>query len=74
MTVTLVEVAVDHDSSVLPPLPLIVLRGRDSDLLPSKARAGMNSGACLGKGESVDPAWPESELVMDNWYRMRLGG
>jgi hypothetical protein len=52
--VTLVEVAVDHDSSGL--LPLIMLRGRDSDLLPAKACAGKSSGACLGKSESVDPA------------------
>ena len=66
MTVTLVEVAVDHDSSVLVTLPLIMLRGRDSDLLSAKACPGINSGACLGKGESVDPVWPDSELVMDH--------
>ena len=73
MTVILVEVAVDHFSSVLLPVPLIMLRGRDSDLLPAKACAGITSGACLGKGDSVDPAWPDSELVMDHWYRMRFG-
>ena len=72
--VILVEVAVDHGSSVLLPLPLVVLRGRDSDLLPVSACAGINNGPCLGKSEPVDPVLPDSELVMDHWYRMRFGG
>jgi hypothetical protein len=52
--VTLVEVAVDHDSSALP--PLIVLRGRDSGLPPAMACAAVYSGGCLGKDESAGPA------------------
>jgi hypothetical protein len=65
--VTLVEVAVDHDPSPFPP-------GRDSDFLPSNACAGINSGAGLTKGESVEPVLPDNELVIDHWYRKRFGG
>ena len=53
MIVTFDEVAVDHDSLAL--LPLVMLRGRDSDLFSAKACGGIYSGTCLGKGESVDP-------------------
>ena len=60
--VTFVEVPVLHDSRVL-------FSG-----FSAKACAGRYGGACLGKGKSVDSVCPDSELVMDHWYRRCFGG